>query len=145
MKNTLFNITLKVCEWLEVKFLDGHNRREWSTEMGHVGHFAGEGKLTYCYDTEGDGVEGISIGRLHWSRDYQLSNYGNPMFLWVDKSFGRWRISRYLKYLVYRRLVDSRIKAVRKYCYDYVITKIPVWDRDYIFNKLYRSIKAEGE
>ena len=144
MKNKLFNITLKVCGWLEVKFFDGHDRREWSTEMGHVGHFAGEGKLTYCYDTEGDGVEGICLGRLHWSRDYQLSNYDSPVLLWVDKSQS-WRVSTYLKYMVCRRLVDSRIKAVRKYCYDYVITKIPAWDRDYMFNKLYHSNKKEGK
>jgi len=142
MRNILFNATLKICGWIEDKLLGGHEYHEWSTEEGHVGHSSGGGRLTYCDDTEGDGVEGIKIGRLHWVRSYSLSNYENPVFVWTVRSVGYWRISRCLKYMVCRRFVDSRIRIIRNYCYNFVVINctIPSWDKEYIANKLKRSI-----
>ena len=141
MRNILFDATLKICGWIEDKLLGGHEYHEWSTEEGHVGHSSGGGRLTYCDDTEGHGVEGIRIGRFHWVRSYQLSDHGKPVLTW-EIGGQRWRIVRYLKYLVCRIFVDSRIRIIRNYCYDYVVFDCcrPHWDREYIANKIKRSI-----
>ena len=143
MNKTLFDITLRFCIWLEVKFLGGQERSEWSTELGHVGHSAGGGKLTYCGDTEGDGYQGIVIGRLRWEQGYQLSNYDDPVLLIeVDKGREYWKLSSYLRYSVYRRFINNRITVVREYCREYVIRNLPLWDRDYIFGKLYHPTRG---
>jgi hypothetical protein len=44
--------------------------------------------------------------------------------------------------LVCRIFVDSRIRIIRNYCYDYVAfdCRFPHWDKEYIANKLKRSI-----
>ena len=141
IKNILFKTTFKICGWLEDKFLSDNYYNEWSTEEGHVGHFSGGGRLTYCEDTEGDGIEGIKLGSIHWVRSYQLSDYSSPVITWYIGG-ERWRIVRYLKYLVCRRFVDSRIRIIRDYCFDFVLFDCcrPHWDREYIANKIKRSI-----